>query len=181
MRKVLFILGVTSFLLSCNNDKTATAPADTASKDSSATTTTTDLPYTPSYSSSWSNDVSDADLKMVLTTYKDWADNNMTGLASSLADTVEVDFSSGEHFKNSKTELMKRWTTYRDSLNSVAIDMQGWNKMYSTDKKEGYIVTWYKETDNYKNGKADSAYYHDINQVKDGKIIWYSQYKRPKK
>jgi hypothetical protein len=180
MRKVLFSLGMTSFLLSCN-DKATTASADTASKDSSATTTTIDLPYKASYSSSWSDDVSDADLKMVLTTYKDWADSNMTGLVSSLADTVEVDFPSGDHFKDSKTELMKRWAAFRDSLSSVVIDMQGWNKMYSTDKKEGYIVTWYKETDNYKNGKADSAYYHDINQVKDGKIVWYSQYKRPKK
>ena len=180
MRKILFFLGATSFLLSCN-DKVTTAPADTASKDSSTVTAATDLPYKASYSSNWNNDVSDADLKMVLVSYKDWADNNMTGLANSLADSVEVDFSSGEHFKGTKTDLIKRWTTYRDSLSSVAIDMQAWDKMYSTDKKEGYIVTWYKETDSYKNGKIDSADYHDINQVKDGKIIWYSQYKRPRK
>ena len=73
------------------------------------------------------------------------------------------------------------FTTYRDSLSSVTIDMQGWQKMYATDKKDGYIVTWYDETDTYKTGKVDSASYHDINQVKDGKIVWYSQYKRPKK
>ena len=180
MRKVLFFLCMTSFLMSCN-DKATTASADTASKDSSTTTATTDLPYKASYSSSWSNDVSDADLKMVLTSYKDWVDNNMTGLANSLADSIEVDFSSGDKFKGTKNELIKRWMTYRDSLSSVAIDMQGWNKMYSTDKKEGYIVTWYKETDSYKDGRVDSAYYHDINQLKDGKIIWYSQYKRPSK
>jgi ketosteroid isomerase-like protein len=92
-----------------------------------------------------------------------------------------VDFSSGERFKNSKAELMKRWTSFRDSLSSVTIDMQGWKKMYSTDKKDGYIIAWYKEIDTFKDGKADSADYHDINQVKDGKIVWYSQYKRPRK
>ena len=181
MRKVLFSFGVAIFLLSCNNNKTTTAEDSTTSKDSTTAATPADLPYKPSYSSNWSNDVSDADLKMVLTTYKDWADNNMADLSNSMADTVEVDFASGQHFKNSKAELMKMWTTYRDSLSSVSIDMQGWNKMYSTDKKEGYIVTWYMETDKFKNGKVDSASYHDINQVKDGKIIWYSQYKRPKK
>ena len=180
MRRIIFSLGTAIFLLSCNNDK-ATTGSTTESKDSTVATTATDLPYIPSYSSSWSNEVSDADLKMVLTSYKDWADSNMTGLANALADSIEVDFSSGENFKGTKEELIKRWTTYRDSMSSVAIDMQGWNKMYSTDKKDGYIVTWYKETDIYKNGKVDSAYYHDINQVKDGKIIWYSQYKRPKK
>lgn len=166
-------------LLSCN-DKTTTAERSNTA-DSTMTAAPTDLPYTASYSSSWSDDVSDADLKMVLTTYKDWAANNMEGLSKSMADTVEVEFSSGEHFKNSNAELMKRWRSFRDSLSSVTIDMQGWKKMYSTDKKEGYIVTWYKEIDSYKDGKADSADYHDINQVKDGKIIWYSQYKRPRK
>ena len=76
---------------------------------------------------------------------------------------------------------MKRWSSFRDSLSSVTMDMQGWKKMYGTDKNDGYIVTWCKEIDTFKNGKVDSADYHDINQVKDGKIVWYSQYKRPKK
>ncbi|MBK9570608.1 MAG: hypothetical protein IPO53_12315 [Chitinophagaceae bacterium] len=73
------------------------------------------------------------------------------------------------------------WGTNRDSLSSVKIDMESWNKMYATDKKEGYIVTWYKEYDTYKTGKVDSASYHDINLLKNGKIVWYSQYKRPMK
>lgn len=180
MRKVVFSFGAAILLLSCNNDKTSTE-GSTTSKDSATAETPSDLPYKASYSSNWSDDVSDADLKMVLTTYRDWADNNMAALSNSLADTVEVDFATGEHFKNSKAELIKMWTTYRDSLSAVTIDMQGWHRMHSTDKKDGFIVTWYLETDKFKNGKVDSAYYHDINQVKDGKITWYSQYKRPKK
>jgi ketosteroid isomerase-like protein len=63
-------------------------------------------------------------------------------------------------------------------MSSVTIDMHAWQKMYATDKKEGHIVTWYKEIDTYKNGKVDSATYHDINRVKDGKIVWYSTMKR---
>jgi trans-aconitate methyltransferase len=113
--------------------------------------------------------------------YKDWENNNISRLANAMADTIEVDVSSGEHFKKSNADLMKMWSTYRDSLSSVKIKVDAWQKMYSTDKKDGYIVVWYDETDTYKNGKVDSASYHDINQVKDGKIIWYSQYKRPKK
>jgi hypothetical protein len=50
--------------------------------------------------------------------------------------------------------------------------------MYSTDKKDTYIVTWYKEYDVFSSGRVDSASYHDINQLKDGKIVWYSQFKR---
>ena len=178
MKTILSCFCFATFLLSCNGGEEKTATTTTAD---STVKSTVDLPYTASYSSSWSSDVSDADLKMVLTSYKDWADNNMSGLGSAMADTVTLDMSSGDHKKLSKADLIKMWSTYRDSLSSVKIDMAGWNKMYSTDKNDGYIVTWYDETDTYKTGKVDSATYHDINQVKDGKIVWYSQYKRQKK
>lgn len=180
MKKILSLICLVSFFASCNSDKQKTEVNST--NDSTASDKApADLPYTASYSSSWSTDVSDADLKMVLMTYKDWSSGNMNGLGNVMGDTVVFDMNTGTHLKLSKADLMKMWTTSRDSLNSVSIDMQGWHKMYSTDKKEGYIVTWYKETDTYKLGKVDSAYYHDINQVKDGKIVWYSQYKRPAK
>jgi hypothetical protein len=178
MKKIVlcFFCGVA--LLSCNNDKVASTTTGTA--DSTAKSTV-DLPYTASYSSNWSTDVSDADLKMVLTSYKDWTDANMSGLENALADTVTVDFSDGGHVVKPKADIIKIWTTSRDSLSSVKINMEAWQKMYATDKKDSYIATWYEETDTYKNGKVDSASYHDINQVKNGKLVWYSQYKRPKK
>ena len=179
MKKVLLCFCSAVFLLSCNSGEQKTAT--TTSTADSTTKSTVDLPYTASYSSSWSTDVSDADLKMVLMSYKDWADNNMSGLGSAMADTVTWEMSSGDHKKLSKADLTKMWTTNRDSLSSVKIDMVAWQKMYATDKKEGYIVTWYDETDTYKTGKVDSASFHDINQVKNGKITYYAQYKRPKK
>ena len=178
MKKSFFFFLCAMFLLSCNNDKvesTTSSSADSTAKSS------VDLPYKASYTSNFTTDVSDADLKMVLMTYKDWENGNITGLGSAMGDTVTVDMSSGDHLKKTNADLMKMWSTYRDSLSSVKIDMQAWQKMYAPDKKDGYVVTWYDETDTYKNGKVDSASYHDINQVKDGKIIWYAQYKRPKK
>ena len=178
MKKIVLCLSIVAFLWSCNNDKdskTAATNTDTTAKS------TVDLPYTASYSNNFTTDVSDADLKMVLMTYKDWADGNISGLGNAIADSIAVDFSSGDHFNGTKDSLIKIWGTYRDSLSSVTIDMEAWQKMYSPDKKEGHIVTWYKEIDTYKTGKVDSAYFNDINRVKDGKITWYSQYKRPAK
>jgi len=181
MKKILFCLTLCIFILACNDDKTKTASADAEKPAATADKPATDLPYTASYSSSWSQDVSDADLKMVLTTYKDWENGNISGLSKGMGDTVTVDLYTGDRVVKSNADLMKMWTTTRDSMSSVRIDMGGWEKMYSTDKKESYIVTWYDEYDTYKTGKVDSASYHDINQVKNGKIIWYAQYKRPKK
>lgn len=180
MKKFLLCFCAGAFLLSCNsNDKDKTATTTVASADS--VKPVADLPYTASFSSSWSTDVSDADLKTVLMSYKEWADGNMSNLAKEYGDTLVWDRPSGEHYKLPNAGIMKIWTTYRDSLSSISIDMQAWQKMYATDKKDGFVVTWYKEIDTYKNGKADSGYYHDINQLKNGKITWLGQYKRAAK
>jgi len=166
--------------LSCNNSKTESAATGTVASDTTVKATV-DLPYTASYSSNFNTDVSDADLKTVMISYKDWADGNMANVAKSYADTLEWDRPSGEHYKLPNAGIMKMWATYRDSLSSITIDMQGWQKMYSVDKKTGWVAAWYKEIDTYKSGKVDSGYYHDLNMLKDGKISYLEQYKRAAK
>ena len=163
-------------VMSCTNDKKEAPATDaaTANADNPA-----GLPYTASYSSNWGHDVSDADLKTVMQSYKDWADGNIKGLVAAMADTVDVDLTNGKSLHITRDSLMTMWGKSRDSLSSVVIDMATWHKMSTNDKKDHIVVTWYKETDTYKSGKADSAYYHDINMIKGGKIVWYSQYKRP--
>jgi len=180
MKTFLLCFTLGAFIVSCNS-KVESASATDSTAVASSNTAPADLPYTASYSSSWTQDVSDADLKTVLLSYKNWADGNISELSKQMGDTVEVDMSNGNHLKKSNADLMKFWTTSRDSMSSVKIDMSAWNKMYSTDKKTAFVVTWYDETDTYKSGKVDSASYQDINMMKDGKIVYYSQYKRPKK
>ena len=180
MKKIMIFFLAAASLTACNDTAKTAGRTDSTSMDNTAKSTV-DLPFTALYTTNWSDNVSDVDLKTVMNTYKDWRDGNMSGLESALADSVDVDMSSGEHLKLSKADLIKMWRTYRDSLSSVKIDMATWHKMHATDSSDSYIVTWYDETDTYKTGKVDSAAYHDINQVKDGKIIWYAQYKRPKK
>ena len=48
--------------------------------------------------------------------------------------------------------------------------MDVWLPVHSNDKNEDAVLVWYKEIDTYKSGKVDSAYYNDINGIKDGKI-----------
>ncbi len=176
MKKIL-ISFVLLAILSCNNEKKEAPVTDDAAAVN--TDTPAGLPYTATYTSNWSTNVSDADLKTVLQSYKDWADGNMKGLGDAMADTVDVDLSSGKSLHMTRDSLMQMWGKSRDSLSSVVISMDTWHKMYSVDKKDEIVVTWYKEIDTYKSGKADSAYFHDINMLKKGKIVWYSQYKRP--
>src|SRR4030095_6776529 len=178
MKRTCLCLCFAMFLFSCNDSKTESA---STSADTTAKTAMTDLPYTASYSSNFTDNVSDADLKMVLMTYKDWADGNISNLANSMGDSVNVEFNTGDHFHGTKADLMKIWNKTRDSLSSVTIEMEAWKKLYAPNKKDEAILTWYKELDTYKTGKVDSAFYHAINGIKDGKINFYSQYKRPAK
>ncbi len=177
MKKILLCFFCGAIVLSCNNDKTEPAAASTDSTVKS----TVDLPYTASYSSDFNTNVSDADLKTVLVSYKDWADGNMASVAKAYADTLTWQRSTGDNYRLPNAGIMKLWTDYRDSLSSITIDMQGWEKIHSVDKNMDWVATWYKEIDTYKSGKADSGYYHDLNMVKDGKIALLEQYKRAAK
>jgi hypothetical protein len=172
MKQMLLIAVLTIFLFACKNNKQQASGV----QKSSVT-----LPYTATYSSSFTNEVSDVDLQTVLQTYKDWAEGNVTNLASAFADTIDFDSWDGESMRLSRYELSRKWVKYRDSLRSVDLTIEAWHKMYSTDKKDAFVVVWYKEIDTHKNGTADSARWHDINMIKNGKIVWYSQYRRPLK
>jgi hypothetical protein len=154
MKKMFFCFSLAFVVLSCNNGTTKT---EATNADSSAQKSTVDLPYKASYSGNFTTDVSDADLKTVLTTYKDWADGNIANLGNAMGDSVYVDFNTGDHFNGTKADLLKLWGKTRDSMSSVAIEMEAWQKMYEPTKKEAAIVTWYKETDTYKTGRVDSA------------------------
>ena len=176
MRHVLLVASIIGLMLACNNETDTPTDAATAP---AATSTPTDLPYTATYSSSWDNNVSDADLKTVLMSYKHWADGNIDALMNTMGDSTWVDMSDGVSANYSNADLRKRWASSRDSLSSVEIRMDAWDKMRSEKQKDSIIVVWYKQIDTYKSGRVDSALYHDINMVKGGKIVWYSQYKRP--
>lgn len=172
MKRMLLCFCLGALLVSCKNNEEKTVTNNTVTKSS------VDLPYTASYTSNWTTDVSDADLKTVMMSYKDWEKGNMTGLMAAYADTITLDMSTGDHLIKTRGDLTKVFGSYRDSLSSVRIDMEAWQKMYAPDKKDAYIVTWYKEYDTFKGGRVDSANFHDINQVTNGKISWYSQYRR---
>ncbi|MEP7108488.1 MAG: hypothetical protein ABI760_10910 [Ferruginibacter sp.] len=180
MKKFFLFLFPVALLLSCNDTAKKSATADNTPVVA-ADKPAVDLPYTASYSGSFNSDVSDQDLKMVLTSYKDWADGNVKGVADAMADTLEFDAWDGSSSRLPRAGLLKRWTAFRDSMSSVKVEMEAWHKMHSTDKNENFIVVWYKEYDVFKSGKVDSSNWHDINQVKDGKISYYAQYKKPMK
>jgi hypothetical protein len=171
MRLLLFC--ATLLMLACN---TTTSNKTTTSEEKKSSVT---LPYTAAFSSNWSTDISDEDLKTVLLTTKYWQDGNIKALVNLYDDTLTFDSWEGKNYTLTREDVETLWKPLRDSISKVEIRMEAWQKMYSIDKKEAIIATWYAETDTYKNGKVESFIYHEFNRIENGKIVSLSQFRRP--
>ena len=136
------------------------------------------LPYTATYSNVFNNNVSDSDLLTVMNSYKAWETGDMKGLRATMGDSMYVNGADGFKFAGLTDSLMKDWQKMRDSLSSVKITMAVWLKNHSVKDSSNFINVWYKEIDTYKTGKVDSANYEDDNQLKNGKILWFSSHKQ---
>jgi len=171
MKKFLFsILTLTTTIIGCNS-KDETKSGDT-------TSSTISLPYKASYTSDFSDKVSDSALLLVLNSYKYWESGDLKSLRGTMGDSMSVDGNDKFHFNGLSDSLMHPWTISRDSLSSVVITMDAWVKIHSNKDSADFINAWYKEIDTYKTGKVDSANYSDVNQVKNGKLRWYSSFKQ---
>ena len=169
MKKYIVIILVSAgFIVACDNKETKTDKSTSSIK----------LPYEASYSTDFTNNVSDSDLLMALNTYKYWENGDLKGLRSTMGDSMEVMAADGFKFKGRTDSLMKIWTTARDSMSSVKITMDVWLKNHSVKDSMDYVNVWYKEIDTFKTGRVDSAYYEDDNGFKNGKVVWYSSHKQ---
>ena len=169
MKYLLIAFAVTGLLVACTDQQTKTSDSAVSSVQ---------LPYTAQYATEFTNDVSDADLLLVLNSYKYWETGDMAALRATLGDSIYVVGGTGFKFEGPTDSLMKTWALSRDSLSSVSITMDVWLKNHSVKDSTDFINVWYKEIDTYKDGRVDSANYEDDNIVKNGKIVWFSSHKQ---
>lgn len=169
MKKAILMAAVIIFIAACNNEK---------KEEPKETTSAITMPYTASFSSQFNSNVSDSDVLTVLNSYKYWESGNMDGLAGTLGDSLYFQSWDGMHVSGTRADIIKLWTSHRDSMSKVEISMDVWTKQHSIDRNNDAVLVWYKEIDTYKNGKVDSADYADVNEMKNGKVYWYSQYRQ---
>ncbi len=173
--KQIFVsfFSLTILFTACDSKKESTT-ATVSSGDTSKVA----LPYTASYTTEFTKDVSDEDLLLVLNSYKYWENGDMAALRATMGDSMAMNGADGFVFNGRTDSLMKTWSAHRDSLSSVVITMDVWMKNHAPKDSSDFINVWYKEIDTYKSGKVDSAYYSDINLIKNGKITWFSSYRQ---
>ena len=168
MKKIVYLFTAVALFASCKN-----GVKTTESKTDSVT-----MPYKASYSSSFVISDSTKNVQAVLQSLKDWEDNKLSNAPAYFADTVAMDFSSGYSFKMTRDSMVKTFQKVRDSLISSKIDVLVYTNLHSTDKNDDWVNVWYKQTDTYKTGKVDSAFYEDDNQLVNGKIIYIDNKRR---
>jgi hypothetical protein len=178
MKKVLYLFAVIALFASC---KSGTSTNGTAAKTDSAAAKKDSLPmaYKTSYSSSFTISDNAKNAQTVLQSYKDWENNSLKNGSAYLADTVTMDFANGKYLTAPRDGIIKEWQKFRDSLSGIKLNVVAVTNLHSTDKNADWVGVWYKETDTYKSGKIDSAFYQDDNQVKDGKVVYISSKRRP--
>ena len=177
MKKILYLCAAIALFASC---KGGTSTGGTANTDSaSAKKDSLPMAYKASYSSSFTISDNAKNEQLVLQSYKDWEDNTLKNGSTYLGDTVTMDFANGKHLMAPRDGIIKEWQNFRDSLSSVKLDIVAVTNLHSTDKNTDWVGVWYKETDTYKTGKVDSAFYQDDNNVKNGKMVYISSKRRP--
>ncbi len=163
---------ITILLAACDSKKEETTTVAPGKSSNLA------YPYTAGYTTEFTDNVSDSDLLLVLNSYKYWETGDLAALRATMGDSMSVNGSDGFKFNGLTDSLMKVWTAHRDSISSIVITMDVWLKNHALKDSADFINVWYKEVDTYKSGRVDSAYFSDVNALKNGKITWFSSYRQ---
>ena len=162
------MLTVAVSVIGCTNQtKTAETKADSVL-----------MPYTATYSASFVVSDKPKNAQSVLQSYKDWEDNKLSNAPANFADTVAMTYWDGIQFRLGRDSMVRYFQKFRDSLTSSKIEILAVTNLHSVDKNADWVNVWYKQTDTYKTGKVDSAFYQDYNNLVNGKIVWINSKKQ---
>ena len=175
MKKVFGLLSIAIILFACNNDK---AGSDTPSVDA-AKKETVSMPYTVEKTPDWEIG-SDSNVAVAMNCLRAFETNDMNALGQYLADSVEF-YVDTINFKGTKDELMKLMTGFRNSLESISIDMKDYESVTSKNRGEEWVGLWYVEDIKPKGGKAFSQMSMDDVKIIGGKIALIDSKSRPYK
>lgn len=175
MRKILLLLTVIFLLAACNNE--TKTDANKGAQVKAATV----LPYMPSYSSSFEMGNSEYSAMILQGSWKDWENNTMDNMKSWIADTI-VAFHSDNTMVKGADSLIARWKTGRAKYTSVIDTIEAVMPVYSTDKKENWVLVWAREINTKTDGTKDTAAVMETWRInKDGKADLLLQYDRAKR
>ncbi len=174
MKKIFLVLTAVVFFTACNNEK----EGKDEKKSIEAMPLTIKIPYTAGYSTSFILGNADYATTIVQGSWKDWETNNLDNMKNWVADTV-VAFQSDNSMVKGADSLMARWKRGRAKYTNIIDTIDAVIPVYSTDKKEHWVLVWAREINTDKDGKIDTMALMETWRInKDGKADMLLQYDR---
>jgi hypothetical protein len=176
MKRILLLLTATAFFTACNDTKKTDAPAATVALPDAGVTV--NMPYTASYSASFKLGNPDYATKVAQGSWKDWETNNMDNLKNWVADTIMV-FQSDNKFIKGVDSLIANWKRGRVLYKTVIDTINAIVPLYSTDKKQDWVLVAATEINENNKGVRDTvSILENWRFNKDGKADMLLQYER---
>jgi hypothetical protein len=172
MKRLFMLLAVAATFAACNTEKKVDAiPAPAAIP----------LAYTPTYSSSFEIGNPEHATTIVQGSWKDWEDNNLDNMRNWVADSV-VAYHSDNSVVMGLDSLMARWKKGRATYASTKPQIDAVIPVYSTDKKESWVLVWATEISTKPDGTSDTTAVMETWRInKDGKADLLYQFDRAKR
>ena len=171
MKKFLLLLTAGALLIACNDKK----DDDEKEKEHSVTVK---MPYTPVYSASFGLGNSDYATMVVQGSWKDWETNNLDNMKNWIADTI-VAFHSDNTMVKGLDSMMAVWKRARAKYTSSLDSVHAVIPVYSTDKKENWVLIWAGSIGTNLEGKKDTVEIMETWRInKDGIADMLLQYDR---
>ena len=171
MKKFLLLMTAGVLFIACNDKKEEAGEKE-------ASSVTVKMPYTPVYSASFGLGNPDYATMIVQGSWKDWENNTMDNMKSWIADTI-VAFHSDNKMTTGADSLIANWKRGRAKYTSVIDSIHAVIPVYSTDKKENWVLVWASEINTDTKGKTDTIELMETWRInKDGKADMLLQYDR---
>jgi hypothetical protein len=176
MRIFLFLFAAALLAAGCNDQTKADA-----NKNEVQVKAATSLPYTPSYSGSFTMGNPEYSAMILQGSWKDWENNTMDNMKSWIADTIVALHSDNTMIRGADS-LIARWKAGRAKYTSVIDTIQAVIPVFSTDKNENWVLVWADEINTRADGTKDTAAVMETWRInKDGKADLLLQYDRAKR
>ncbi len=174
MKKWMLVFTASALIFAaCNNEK-----KDAPGGDGAGVKKSVSLAYTPSYSSSFEMGNPEYTAMIVQGSWKDWEDNKLDNMKNWVADTI-VAFHSDNKMIKGLDSLMARWKRGRAGYSSVIDTVHAAMAVYSTDKKENWVLVWAGEINTKLDGTKDTTSLMETWRInKDGKADMLLQFDR---
>ena len=171
MKKLILIFIVT-VAISCNEKSDNAASTETTPAAPVA------LPMPVTYSSSFELGNPAYAAMIVQGSWKDWQDNTMDSMQKWVADTAVIIQSDNKRIQGVDS-LMANWKRGRAKYSAVTDSINAAVPLYSTDKKENWVLVWATEYNTKADGTKDTAAVMETWRInKDGKADLLLQYDR---